>query len=66
MVTTNKIDDRVGDFINRLKNASAVNKTKVVVSHTKMLHAIADVLQKEGYLSSVEKTDFIVYFFNNF
>ena len=50
-----KIDDRVGDFINRLKNASAVNKTSVTVTHTKMLQAIAEVLKQEGYVSSYEK-----------
>ena len=53
---TGVVGDRVGDFINRLKNASAVNKSAVSVSYTKMLHAVAEVLRKEGYLSSVEKT----------
>lgn len=56
MVTTTKIDDRIGDFVNRLKNASAVNKTTVSVAHTKVLQAVAEVLEQEGYLSSVAKT----------
>jgi len=55
MVTTTKIDDRIGDFINRLKNAGAVGKSTVVVAHTNMLQSIAEVLKKEGYLSGYEK-----------
>ena len=53
---TGVIGDRVGDFVNQLKNASAVNQSEVSVSYTKMLHAVAETLRKEGYLSSVEKS----------
>jgi small subunit ribosomal protein S8 len=54
-ITTTKIDDRIGDFINRLKNASAVNADEVVVAHTKLLQSVAEVLKKNGYLADYEK-----------
>jgi len=53
--TTTMVGDRIGDFINQLKNASSVNKTTVTVSHTKVLQAVAEVLKKSGYLSDYEK-----------
>lgn len=56
MVKSAFVNDRIGDFINRLKNASALKQVKVVVPHTKLLQAVAETLKKAGYLSSVEKT----------
>lgn len=56
MVNSINVNDRIGDFINRLKNASAVNKNKVSVPHTNLLQSIAETLKKAGYLSSVTKT----------
>ena len=53
--TTTMVGDRIGDFINQLKNASAVNKTTVSVSHTNMLQSVAEVLKKAGYVESYEK-----------
>jgi small subunit ribosomal protein S8 len=55
MVNTTKIDDRLGDFVNRLKNAAAVNQSTVEVTHTNLLQSIAEVLKQEGYLASYEK-----------
>ena len=49
------VNDPVGDFIIRLKNASAVKKDVVVTSHSKLQFAIAEVLQKKGYIKSVNK-----------
>ena len=49
------VGDPVGDFIIRLKNAGAVGKTTVVSPHSKLRQAIADVLQKKGYIQSVVK-----------
>lgn len=49
------VTDPVGDFIIRLKNASAVKKDVVVTPHSKLRFAIAEVLQKIGYIKSVNK-----------
>ncbi len=49
------VTDPIGDFIVQLKNAAAVRKPTVIVSYSKLKHAIAEALRKQGYLSSVEK-----------
>ncbi|HEY4517367.1 MAG TPA: 30S ribosomal protein S8 [Candidatus Paceibacterota bacterium] len=49
------VTDSVGDFIIQLKNASAVRKPEVVAPYSKLRHAIAEVLRKEGYVTSVTK-----------
>ncbi|MGD8744429.1 MAG: 30S ribosomal protein S8 [Candidatus Woesebacteria bacterium] len=47
----------VGDFLIRIKNASRVNKKKVMARNTKLIMAVAKALKKEGYLQSVERAD---------
>ncbi|MEX0652099.1 MAG: 30S ribosomal protein S8 [Candidatus Paceibacterota bacterium] len=47
--------DPVGDFIIRIKNASAVKKDVVVSPHSKLRLAVAEALQKIGYIKSVTK-----------
>ncbi len=49
------VSDPVGDFITRLKNATAVGKEVVVTPHSKLRLAIAEVLQKKGYIKSAQK-----------
>lgn len=49
------VTDPVGDFIIQLKNASAVKKDAVVTPYSKLRFAIAEVLQKAGYIKSVNK-----------
>ena len=49
------VTDPVGDFIIRLKNASAVKKDVVVTPHSKLRFAVAQALQKIGYIKSVSK-----------
>ena len=49
------VSDPVGDFIIRIKNASSVGKEKVTAPHSKLRLAIAEVLQKHGYIKSVHK-----------
>jgi small subunit ribosomal protein S8 len=49
------VTDPVGDFIIRLKNASAVKKDVVVTPHSKLRFAVAEALQKIGYIKSVNK-----------
>ena len=48
------VSDTVGDFIIRLKNAGAVKKNQVNVPYSKLKHAIAETLKREGYLAEVE------------
>ena len=50
------IGDPVGDFIVRLKNAGAVGHETVSVPHSKLKMAVAEVLFKEGFVGSVEKS----------
>lgn len=47
------VGDPIGDFITRLKNASAVKKASVSVPFSNMKHAIALTLKKNGYLGEV-------------
>lgn len=49
------VNDPVGDFIIRIKNASIVGKDAVVAPYSKLRFAIAEELQKMGYIKSVEK-----------
>jgi small subunit ribosomal protein S8 len=47
--------DTIGDFLTVLRNAVLCKKTIVVAPHTKINFAIADILQREGFVLSVEK-----------
>lgn len=47
--------DSLSNFIIKLKNASHAGKESVNVPYTKMNAAVADILVKEGFVSSVEK-----------
>jgi small subunit ribosomal protein S8 len=47
--------DQIANMINMIKNASRVQHEFVTVPYSKVKHAIADCLAKEGYLSSVAK-----------
>jgi small subunit ribosomal protein S8 len=49
------VNDPISDFLVRLQNASRVGHVQVSLPYSKMKRAIADVLHKEGYISSVEK-----------
>jgi small subunit ribosomal protein S8 len=49
------VGDTVGDFIIQLKNAGMVGKKHVSIPYSKLKHAIADTLVKEGYIVSAEK-----------
>ena len=49
------VSDRVGDFIIRLKNAGAINKTSVTVPFSKHVEEIAHKLKRLGYVAEVEK-----------
>lgn len=47
------VGDTVGDFIIQLKNAGMVGKKEVRLPYSKLKHAIADVLKREGYVAEV-------------
>ncbi|TAK03294.1 30S ribosomal protein S8 [Patescibacteria group bacterium] len=50
------ITDPVSDMLTRLRNALAVRRDVVELPHSNLKEAIANILKREGYLSSVEKT----------
>ncbi len=47
--------DQIANMINMIKNASRAEHEFVTVPYSKIKHAIALCLEKEGYLSSVSK-----------
>ncbi len=47
--------DQIANMVNMLKNAGRAEHEFVVVPYSKIKHAIADCLVKEGYLTSVAK-----------
>lgn len=49
------VNDPVGDFINRLKNAGAVKHASVSVPFSNLKLAIAEKLKDAGYVMGVEK-----------
>ncbi len=48
------VNDTVGDFIIQLKNAGMAGNKQVSLPYSKLKHAIANVLVKEGYLATAE------------
>ena len=49
------VTDPISDFIVRLQNAAMVSKEAVSLPFSKMKLAIADVLEREGYLAAIDK-----------
>lgn len=49
------VTDHLSDFIVKLKNAGQTGKPTMTFPYSKMVAAVAKVLEKEGYLSSVER-----------
>jgi small subunit ribosomal protein S8 len=49
--------DPIADLIIRIKNALLARQTEVVVPHSKMKKAIAEILLKEGYVTEVQVRD---------
>lgn len=48
--------DTISNLIISLKNAQKAKHAEVKISYSKLKHAIADVLKKEGFIANVEKT----------
>ncbi len=49
--------DPIADMLTRIRNAFMARKREVVLPHSKIKLAIANVLVAEGYLQRAEKTD---------
>jgi small subunit ribosomal protein S8 len=49
------MNDPIGDFIIRIKNASQVRKTEVLVPFSKMKLAIAKLLAEKGFVGEVSE-----------
>lgn len=49
--------DPIADMLTRLRNAAAIRKEEVVLPHSRMKYEIAKILEKEGFVSGVEKVD---------
>ena len=47
--------DQIANMINMLKNSGRAEHESITVPYSKIKHAIADCLLKEGYISSVSK-----------
>ena len=47
------VNDPTGDYINRLKNASAVKSETVSIPYSKIKEAISNLLKSEGYINFV-------------
>jgi len=47
------VNDPLGDLINRLKNAGAVQKETVSIPRSHLKESVAKLLKKEGYIKSV-------------
>lgn len=49
------MNDPIGDFIIRIKNAGSVHKDSILVPFSKVKLAIAEVLSAKGYVGAVTK-----------
>lgn len=50
------IYDPVADMLTRIRNAQAVSKTDVTMSHSKLKLAIAKLLEDEGYILGYQES----------
>ena len=51
------LSDPIADMLTRIRNAYAVRLLVAKVSYSKVKHALAEVLVREGYLAGVEVSD---------
>lgn len=49
--------DPIADMLTRIRNASRVRKEEVVIPFSQMKFAIAQILEREGYVVGVEKLE---------
>ena len=48
------VNDPISDMLTRIRNAGMARKSEVIMPSTKVLVAIAKVLQEEGYIGGFE------------
>lgn len=51
------MNDRIADMITRIRNGQRAHLPKVNTSHSKLLEAICQVLEREGYIRGVRVED---------
>ncbi len=49
------VTDQISEFINNIKMAAKARKEIVSVPHSKLKHAIADTLERHGYIKNISK-----------
>lgn len=50
------VTDPIGDMLIQIKNAAMIGKRTVELPYSRMKHEVANILVREGYLISCEKT----------
>ncbi len=45
--------DPISDMLTRIRNGAAAQKAEVALPYSKMKHALADILSREGFISAV-------------
>ncbi len=45
--------DPISDMLTRIRNGAAAKKAEVLLPYSRVKHNLADILQREGYLSAV-------------
>lgn len=48
--------DPIADMLTRIRNAALVHKKEVAIPYSKLKFAIAQILEREGYVAKVEET----------
>ena len=49
--------DPIADMLTRVRNAIAVRKTEVVMPHSKVKQAVAELLKQSGFIKDVKVTE---------
>ncbi len=49
--------DPISDMLTRIRNASAVRKTEVIIPFSKIKLAIAQILEREGFVEKIENEE---------
>lgn len=50
------VNDPIGDLLIQIKNASMARKAAIDLPYSRMKHAVASILAREGYVDDVDKS----------
>lgn len=50
------VNDPIGDLLIQIKNASMAGRRSINLPYSRLKHAVADILSREGYVGSVAKS----------